>query len=413
MKTLAKDSPPLHPPAWETLLHDTARAPAGMPARYISGSLQNIIRILIGINMLLVATWHSGNPLVAYRQTRKLLEQRNRNRGGGQLYSYALSGRRFFVNYVIPGWPSGAFNRFIRHHLNTNVNREAPSLSTLVFAITKKCGFRCEHCCEWNNLNKPETLDRDALLQIIRSFHRLGVSQVQLSGGEPLNRFSDILYLLDQRPAGVDFWVYTTGYALTYEKAIALKQHGLTGITLSLDHVKEENHDAFRGVQGAYRRALLAAAYCRKAGLAVCFSLCATRDFVTRPNLEAYLELAKNSGASFIQFLEPRAVGHYDGKDVGLHPQQQELLEEIFLRYNYTPGLRSYPIISYHGYISRHIGCSGGGLNYVYVDTDGDVHNCPFCQSKLFSATGPGLAGNIQRMKISGCGVNRKTAVKA
>jgi hypothetical protein len=65
----------------------------------------------------------------------------------------------------------------------------------------------------------------------------------------------------------------------------------------------------------------------------------------------------------------------------------------------------NYPSVIYHGYYQRRVGCSGSGVDYVYVDTDGDVHNCPFCQQKRFSAFDDALEENISQMKDSGCGV--------
>ena len=67
------------------------------------------------------------------------------------------------------------------------------------------------------------------------------------------------------------------------------------------------------------------------------------------------------------------------------------------------PHYESYPTITYHGYNSRRFGCSGSGVDYVYADTDGDIHNCPFCQRKLFSAFDDSLPDLILQMKTKGC----------
>ena len=61
------------------------------------------------------------------------------------------------------------------------------------FSHYQKCGFQCEHCFEWNELNRPERLTGIYLKKIIDQFQELGISQVQLSGGKPLNRFNDFL----------------------------------------------------------------------------------------------------------------------------------------------------------------------------------------------------------------------------
>jgi hypothetical protein len=47
------------------------------------------------------------------------------------------------------------------------------------------------------------------------------------------------------------------------------------------------------------------------------------------------------------------------------------------------------------------------------VDTDGDVHNCPFCQRKFFSAMDDSLVDLIEGMKMKGCGMyNISSSVK-
>lgn len=371
---------------------------------FISGFFQRLIRRFIWMNIIGVALRIYKNPFIAFKKVKSLKRLRNQYRDHQPLPKYAKVGNRYFVNFNTPGWPSKAFNRYVTHQLSRFDDSSASaSIHTLVFAITKKCGFQCEHCFEWLNLNKPETLSREELLLIIHRFRQLGVCQVQLSGGEPLNRLPDIYYLLDNAPKGIDYWLYTTGYSLTLEKAQLLKQHGLTGITISLDHYDEEKHNVFRGVKDAYDRALKATGYAREAGLIVCFSLCATKEFTSKENLLQYAELAKQHGVSFIQILEPKAVGHYAGRDVALQPQHQLVLEDFTNNFNYNTQYKLYPTIVYHEYNSRRFGCSGSGTDYVYADTDGDIHNCPFCQRKLFSAFDDALPDLLQQMKTKGC----------
>jgi MoaA/NifB/PqqE/SkfB family radical SAM enzyme len=370
---------------------------------FLNGRRQRFIRLLIWINIVWVALKTFKNPQVAFKKVKQLKTLRNRYRNQQPLPKYIKAGNKYFVNFNTPGWPSIAFDRYVAHQLSRFDTTKNTSLYTLVFAITKKCGFQCEHCCEWLNLNKPETLSRTDLLLIIHRFHQLGVAQVQLSGGEPLNRLKDIFFLLDNAPAGIDFWLYTTGYSLSAEKAKLLKQRGLTGITISLDHHEEKKHNAFRGVNDAYAKALEASLYAKEAGLAICFSVCATREFISSKNLVDYAELSRQCGASFIQILEPKAVGHYAGMDVTLSVQQQKMLEEFYEMFNYDPAYKNYPTIAYHAYNSRRFGCSGSGVDYVYADTDGDIHNCPFCQRKLFSAFDDALPERIRQMKTQGC----------
>lgn len=369
----------------------------------VTGIAHQVVRFLMWLTILITAIKKYNNLRLAFKKIKQLKALRNNYRNGYTLQKFVRNGFRFYAGYNIPAWPSATFNKYIERQLTRMDDPMSPTLHTIILGITKKCGFKCEHCYEWEHLNKPEVLSKDDLITIVKRFYELGVSQVQITGGEPLNRFADLLFMLQQSPKGINYWIYTTGYSLTYEKAKQLYAAGLTGITISLDHHIPEHHDRFRGVNNAFAKAISAASYAKQAGLTVCFSLCATKDFISRDNLYAYAKLAKESGASFIQILEPRAVGHYSGKEVELSNEHFSVLNEFFERINFNNEYNSYPIIAYPGYYGRKIGCSGGGADYLYVDMDGDAHNCPFCQRKLFSALHSDLKYELQQLKLTGC----------
>lgn len=371
----------------------------------ITGWKHKFIRALIWANIIYISVKISASLFTGIKNAYALKQLRNQYRNKLVLKKYRNIGTKYFFNYNAPGWPSKSFGRYVEHLLSKNIPQAPVTLHTLVFAITKKCGFKCEHCCEWENLNKHEVLEKEDLVEVIRRFHGLGISQVQLSGGEPLNRYHDILFLLNHMPAGIDSWIYTTGYQLTPAKALELKEHGLTGITISIDHHDAKQHDWFRGKQNSFQRALQACSYAVDAGLAVTFSICAVKSFITEENLWAYAQMAKLNGATFIQILEPKAVGHYAGMNVTLQQHHLNILEAFYEKINYDAAYISFPIVSYHGYYSRRIGCAGSGKDYLYVDTDGDVHNCPFCQRKLFSALSEDLPRKIEQMRSAGCGM--------
>ena len=370
------------------------------------GWKKNIIKAGIWMNIIWIAFKTYKNPFEATKKTKALLNMRNNYRNNGLLQKYYYVNRKYYFNYNAPGWPSAAFNRYILHLFNkTGTTLNPPSLHTLIFAITKKCGFKCEHCCEWEVLNKPEKLSRNDIVHIVNRFYQKGVAQVQLSGGEPLNRFDDIIHLLDNSPTSINFWIYTTGYNLSFEKARVLKKYGLTGITISLDHWDPLEHDAFRGKPGSFDRAIQAIKYAIENDLLVTLSICATRSFISHENLYHFARLAKDNHVTFIQVLEPKAVGHYAGMDVLLQKSHTGILESFYEDMNYNREYRSFPIVAYHGYYSRRVGCSGAGKDYLYVDTDGDVHNCPFCQRKIFSALDENLDEALIRLRSTGCNI--------
>jgi MoaA/NifB/PqqE/SkfB family radical SAM enzyme len=119
-------------------------------------------------------------------------------------------------------------------------------MQTVIWAISNCCPLKCSHCCEWINLADFEYLSKNDLLVILNKLIRQGLYHIQLSGGEPLTRFDDLIWLLNIPEKGIDFWILTSGYGFTHEKALLLKKAGLTGANISLDHWDENAHNEFR-----------------------------------------------------------------------------------------------------------------------------------------------------------------------
>jgi MoaA/NifB/PqqE/SkfB family radical SAM enzyme len=375
----------------------------------IAGMHKSFIKFCIWMNVLLLNFLYYKNPVKAIKALNKLRKIRSDFRGNHSVLKYASTNGKYYFTFNAPGFPSKAFNKYVLNNIKkADANNNDITLDIILFGITKKCGYQCEHCFEWDALNKPEILSRENLLSIIHSFQQTGITQVQLSGGEPLNRFSDIIYILQNIKKGTEVWLYTSGYHFTEERAAILKSEGLTGITVSLDHWIPELHNNFRGKHNAFEWAEKAVANARANKLVVCLSLCATKEFITQNNLAQYAELAKHWGVSFIQLLEARAVGHYADKNVFVSNEQIQLLEDFFTTYNYDKAYSTYPLIIYHGFYSRRVSCGGGGKHYVYVDTDGDVHNCPFCRRKIFSALHDDIKENLRLMSKNSCSVFNK-----
>lgn len=369
--------------------------------KIVAGWEYRIASLLIGLNVIWLALLRYKNPWKAFHFAAKVINTRDQFKTTHP--KIAKKANKYYMNLHTPGWPSKAFNRGIHHSLNLFSQSPDISLFSVVFAITNKCGFQCEHCVEWDNLNRKDSLSAYDLVAIIKRFHHLGISQVHLSGGEPLNRLEDILFILDSVPEGIDFWVFTNGYNLSAEKAARLKEHGMTGVIISLDHHEQERHDQFRGIRGSYQRALQSAQHVVDSGLLLAFSCCATNEFISMNNLDSYARVCRNAGASFIQFLEPEAVGHYQQKNVALNKKNKELLEHFFYLLNFDTSYSGYPIASYPAMIKRQNGCPASGLHFLYIDADGFVHACPFNKKKLFPASSSILEKNIRSLRETGC----------
>ena len=139
---------------------------------------------------------------------------------------------------------------FIRHRM-IHVNLQ----------VTWKCNFRCQVCDFW----KPEFLAQhgkhelslEQVETIGKILHRkFGSNIISLSGGEPLMRkdLPEIITILN-RTEHFPILI-TNGYFVDEAMAKAIQGAGLQEISVSLDYANPTKHDAQRGKEGAFDRAV-------------------------------------------------------------------------------------------------------------------------------------------------------------
>ncbi len=346
------------------------------------------------------------NPKHSFKVLSRMIELKNRFTINTKINKLAKVDGRYFFNINNNGWPAKHFNRFINIEAKNLLHKNVGNLENLrmvLIAFTKKCPLNCEHCYESETLNKKETLSLDDHRKILRKFQDAGITQFQFGGGEPMTRVHDLIALLEGANKMADFWISTSGFNFTPENANKLKNAGLTGVSISLDHFDKEKHNEFRRNKDAFTWVQNAAAHARAVNLVIAFSICATREFCTETNLLKYINLAKTMGASFIQILEPRSVGNYSGMDVSLKPEHEKILEDFYLKMNNDPAFKQMPIVIYHGHRQRLIGCAGAGSRYLYVDTDGYMNSCPFCRNKTKHILDDDIEFSIAKLKNDGC----------
>jgi MoaA/NifB/PqqE/SkfB family radical SAM enzyme len=372
----------------------------------ISGWQRFYIHTKLKLTLIRIAINAYRNPIDWVRALLYLVRLRRRFLGDFRLRKMVKAGKKYYMGLYIPGWNSTVYRDFIRSELaqfkptKKKINR----FNMVIIAITKKCALQCDHCFEWDNLNKKDTLTPTKIIDIVETIQDKGVSQIQFSGGEPLLKMDTLINVLDEANKKItDFWVDTSGFKLTSNNAQKLKNAGLTGVIISLDHFIPEKHNNFRGFDKAYYWVEEAIKNSVENGLVTALSLCVTKDFISKGNLTQYMDLAKNIKVSFVQLLEPKAVGHYAGKDVALNQDQIQLLEEFLLMMNFDPKYKAYPLITYHGFYQRRQGCFSAGNKAMYIDTDGDMNPCPFCHKKTGNVLDDNFEHNLEVLQSSGC----------
>lgn len=346
---------------------------------------QKLVWLLIKLRIFYFACIILKRPEKVWSSFKKMIALRNNVWGGDLKKIYKIGGKYYFNQYT-PGWPSKAYDQLIKGELrrHTSPQAVAEKLSFVFLAITRKCPMRCEHCFEWDNLNKQESFTKDDLFKVVDLYQREGVLQFHFSGGEPMVRFKDLVALVHYASKKSDCWVLTSGFNFTTKNAQLLKQAGCKGVVVSIDHYIPELHNLFRGNRDAFNLATNAIAAAREAGLVCSISVCATKVFIDGQHLLPYIDFAKQLGVQFVQVLEPRQVGHYEGKNVLLDDRHIKELETVFKMINHSAEYKTYPTMLYHGYHQRRVGCFSGSRS-VYVDSAGDVHACPFCHTKSYN----------------------------
>ncbi|ADL18521.1 Predicted Fe-S oxidoreductase [Acidilobus saccharovorans 345-15] len=141
------------------------------------------------------------------------------------------------------------------HYGKGSPSRFSEELRPVVFwNITYACNLRCEHCyIDAGPTPRQDELGRGRLLEVAEEMAELGIPLVIFSGGEPLLKpeFWDVARLLSER-GRPKMALSSNGTLITREVARRLKELNFSYVGVSLDSLRPDAHDKFRGVQGAF-----------------------------------------------------------------------------------------------------------------------------------------------------------------
>jgi len=139
----------------------------------------------------------------------------------------------------------------------------------VVWNCTRRCNLRCVHCYSHSQDKHYEgEMTTDEGRRFIDDLAQFGAPVILFSEGEPLIRpdLTDLARHATQQ--GMRAVISTNGTLISREKAVELKEVGLSYVGVSLDGLRE-THDLFRGVKGAFDGALAGIQNCQEAGIKV------------------------------------------------------------------------------------------------------------------------------------------------
>jgi 12,18-didecarboxysiroheme deacetylase len=139
----------------------------------------------------------------------------------------------------------------------------------VVWNITRACNLKCIHCyAHATEGGTEDELSTEEGRRMIDDLAAFGAPVLLFSGGEPLARKDMPELAAYAVEKGMRAVISTNGTLINRSTAQTLKQIGLSYVGISLDGLEPVN-DHFRGVNGAFRKALRGIENCQEAGIKV------------------------------------------------------------------------------------------------------------------------------------------------
>jgi cyclic pyranopterin phosphate synthase len=275
------------------------------------------------------------------------------------------------------------------------VDRLGRPIRDLRVSVTDRCNFRCVYCMpkevfgrDYPFLPRAELLTFEEIARLGRTFAGLGVEKIRITGGEPLVR-RDVERLVEMLAAidGLDLTLTTNG-ALLARKAQALRDAGLTRVTVSLDSLDDDVFRAMNDVDFPVARVLEGVEAAQAAGLdPVKVNVVVKRGL----NDDGILPMARRFRGTgvVLRFIEYMDVGHTNGwrlddvvpaaeivaaidAELPLEPVEPAYRGEVATRWRYRDGSGEIGVISS---VTQPF-C--GDCTRARLSADGQLYTCLF-----------------------------------
>jgi radical SAM protein with 4Fe4S-binding SPASM domain len=172
----------------------------------------------------------------------------------------------------------------------------------IVWNFTYKCNLRCKYCYENAGCELPELTTDEAkqVVDMLSKMSGIGLPALAFSGGEPLAR-KDFFELAAYAKKHVPYVsIASNGTLLTKDNTKRIKDAGVDYVEISIDGASPSVHDEFRGIPGAYERAVQGVKNCVEEGIDTCIATVIHRDNLMET--EKILQLAKELDVRFVHF---------------------------------------------------------------------------------------------------------------
>ncbi len=256
--------------------------------------------------------------------------------------------------------------------------------------VTRECNMKCSHCyINATDKKLDNELTTQEAKRLMDQIYQVSRPLLILSGGEPLLR-PDIFELISYgSKIGLKMGLGSNGSLIDEPMAKKLKDAGITTVSISIDSNVPEQHDEFRGVAGAWIKAVQACKALRKNNVLVQVNTTLTQQNYNQ--IDDIMSLAENIGVEnfHLFFLVPTGRGT---KLTDISPEKyEEMITKSFSKtanhkLNVRPSCapQFMRIAKGMGLDMRQWirGCIAG-LYYCRIYPNGDITPCPYLPIKL------------------------------
>ncbi len=293
---------------------------------------------------------------------------------------YAQVGGKVFIDPFVPYFPSPYCKKLFD---NNTSEAYPPKPNFAQISITNRCPCQCVHCHVKNT--QDEDLPKEAIIRVISQIAEADFPLIFFVGGEPMSRFADLLDFVDVSKDTMDTRIFTSGVGASRERLKKLRQAGLEGICVSLDHYDEQVHNQKRNHPAAFKAACACIREASAIGFYVSVVCCSTRTMVQSGETFKVVDLAESLGAHSIQLNEIRPVGRAietDGYDFFLTEEEKAILIDYYKRNNRSR--RKIAIVMpWYNEQPTMFGCTATSGQQAYIDANGNVQPCPLLKVGL------------------------------
>lgn len=268
----------------------------------------------------------------------------------------------------------------------------------VAWETTRRCNLSCVHCrAAAHNGPYEGELNTEESFRLLDQIAETGSPIIILTGGEPLLRPDIFEIAAHGTKKGLRMVMAPNGTLITEEIAKKMADSGIKRISISLDGADEKSHDAFRGVDGAYKGAMNGIDHAKKAGIEFQINTTITKKNLTQiPDILATAEKL-GAVAHHIFLLVPTGRGKYISDQEITAAEYEETLNWFYDQSDKTPlqlkatcAPHYYRILRQrakeegkkitfetHGLDAVTRGCLGG-IGFCFISHTGTVQPCGF-----------------------------------